>query len=95
MDAPCAPMPRERLKLYAAALLELRPHARVRRVALLSMGLCRSASSRNDAAVDELEIGVIEVVGVEVVITHAERASPGKEVHGFFKEERRAVAISD
>jgi len=39
MDAPCAPMPRERLKLYAAAFLNSEPHARVPGgVALLSMG---------------------------------------------------------
>ena len=41
---------------------------------------------RNDAAVDELKIGVIEVVGVEVVIAYAERASPAKRFMGSSKK---------
>ena len=79
------------VEVVRGGLLELRtPCARTRRGGVALDGAFAGLRQRNDAAVDELEIGVIEVVGVEVVITHAERASPGKEVHGFFKEERRA-----
>ena len=79
------------VEVVRGGLLELRtPCARARRGGVALNGAFAGLRQRNDAAVDELEIGVIEVVGVEVVITHAERASPGKEVHGFFKEERRA-----